>query len=189
MHIIYRQTDQDLISAINELSQGSISDATKTIVQSLSRPLPNTGKDFKILKHLGLKIGVKVILQTNLSDDLVNGKMGIVHSIEGELLHIMFKVNGKYIICPIRKFTFTTYDPVSKSIISKRVQFSLKPAYGLTIHKSQGMSLNHVLVNCQNCSIPGQIGVAVGRATSIDGLQIVNCKSSHVCEYEQSVYA
>ena len=42
LHIIYRQTDQDLISAINEPSQGSISDATKAIVQSLSRPLPNT---------------------------------------------------------------------------------------------------------------------------------------------------
>lgn len=33
-------------------------------------------------KHLGLKVGVKVILLTNLSDDIVNGKMGIVHSIE-----------------------------------------------------------------------------------------------------------
>ena len=46
-------------------------------------------------KHLGLKIGVNIILLTNLSDDLVNGKMGIVHGIEGNLLHIMFKVNGK----------------------------------------------------------------------------------------------
>lgn len=40
LHIIYRQTDQDLISAINEPSQGSISDATKAIVQSLSRSYP-----------------------------------------------------------------------------------------------------------------------------------------------------
>ena len=33
LHIIYRQSDQDLKSAINELSQGSISDATKAIIQ------------------------------------------------------------------------------------------------------------------------------------------------------------
>ena len=65
----------------------------------------------------------------------------------------------------------------------------MKPADGFTIHKSQGMSLNHVVVNCQNCSIHEQIGVAVGRATSVDGLQIVNFKSSNVCEHEQSVYA
>ena len=69
------------------------------------------------------------------------------------------------------------------------MQFPLKRAYGLTIHKSQGMSLNQIVVNCQNCSVPGQIGVAVGKATSVDGLQIVNFKSSNVCEHEQSVYA
>ena len=51
------------------------------------------------------------------------------------------------------------------------------------------MSLNHVVVNYQNCSIPGQVEVALGRATSVDGLQIVNLKSSNVCEHEQSVNA
>ena len=65
----------------------------------------------------------------------------------------------------------------------------MKPAYGLTIHKSQGMSLNHFVVICQIRGIPGQIGVAVGRATSVYGLQIVKFKSSIVCEHEQGVYA
>ena len=32
LHILYRQTDPDLISAINEISQGNIPDATKAIV-------------------------------------------------------------------------------------------------------------------------------------------------------------
>lgn len=79
----------------------------------------NAGDNYNLskmlgLKHLVFKIGVKIILLTNLSDDLINGKMGIVHSIEGDL-HDSYHINGKGIICPIRKFTFTTYDPVSKS--------------------------------------------------------------------------
>lgn len=62
--------------------------------------------------------------------------------------------------------------------IAKRVQLPLKVAYAMTIHKSQGMSLEGVVVNCDNCSRPGQIGVAVGRAKSIDGLRVRNFKSS-----------
>ena len=134
-------------------------------------------------------LGRKLTVLTNLSDDLVNGKIGIVHSIKDDLLHIMVKVKGKVIICPIRKFKFTTYDPVSESIISKRVQFPLKPAYELTIHKSQGMSLNQVVGNWQNCSIPGQVEVAVGRAALVDGRQIFKFKSANVCEHEHRVYA
>ncbi|XP_062614065.1 uncharacterized protein LOC134275790 [Saccostrea cucullata] len=233
LHTVYRQTEQDLISAVNELAQGSVSDATKAIILSLNRPLPaqidvqdivylfcrNVDADihnYKVItdipgdlvtftsedtgdnhylskmlasKHLGVKVGVKVILLTNLSDDLVNGKMGIVQRIEGDLIYATFTINGKDSIYPIRKFTFTTYDPVTRSILSKRVQFPLKPSYGLTIHKSQGMSLKYVVVDCQNCFIPGQIGVAVGRATSVEGLKILNFKSSHVIQHHQSVYA
>ena len=44
----------------------------------------------------------KLTALTNLSDDLVNGKMDIVHNIKGDLLHIMFKVKGRGIICSIR---------------------------------------------------------------------------------------
>ncbi|XP_062576632.1 uncharacterized protein LOC134238525 [Saccostrea cucullata] len=40
LHTVYRQTEQDLISAANELAQGSVSDATKAIILSLNRPLP-----------------------------------------------------------------------------------------------------------------------------------------------------
>ncbi|KAJ8301608.1 hypothetical protein KUTeg_020595 [Tegillarca granosa] len=41
-----------------------------------------------------------------------------------------------------------------------------------------GMSFKSVVVNCQNCFQPGQIGVAVGRAETIAGLKIVNFKKS-----------
>ena len=41
----------------------------------------------------------------------------------------------------------------------------------ITIHKSQGMSLNSVTGNCQNCYQPGQLGVAIGRAISVKGRQ------------------
>lgn len=70
--------------------------------------------------------------------------------------------------------TFTTYDPVDKIVLVTRIQIPIKVAYAFTIHKSQGMTLKNVIVNCQSCFQPGQLGVAVGRAVSVAGLKIVN---------------
>jgi ATP-dependent exoDNAse (exonuclease V) alpha subunit len=62
------------------------------------------------------------------------------------------------------------YDPVSKRVLAERLQYPLKPYYAMTIHKSQGITLELMVVNCSNAYIPGQIGVALGRVTSKKGL-------------------
>lgn len=56
--------------------------------------------------HLGLKIGMKVILLTNLSNDLVNGT---VNKIEDDAIHVLFHINEKEIICPIKKILFNYF--------------------------------------------------------------------------------
>lgn len=50
----------------------------------------------------------------------------------------------------------------------------------MPIHKAQGMSLNNVVVNCQDCIQPGQIVVVIGLAVTVEGLQVVNFKKSMV---------
>lgn len=59
-------------------------------------------------------------------------------------------------------------------MLATRIQIPIKVAYALTIHKSQGMTLKNVIVNCQYCFQPGQLGVAFGRPVSVAGLKIVN---------------
>lgn len=59
-------------------------------------------------------------------------------------------------------------------MLATRIQIPIKVAYALTIHKSQGMTLKNVSVNCQSCFQPRQLGVAFGRAVSVAGLKIVN---------------
>lgn len=117
------------------------------------------------------------------------GKIGTVNKIEDDTIHVLFHVNEMEIICPLKKFSFTTYVPVTKTVIAKREQFPIKPAYALTIHKSQGMSLKYVVIECQHWNIPGQLDVAAGRATATEGLQVLNFKPSYVCLHPQSVYS
>lgn len=112
------------------------------------------------------------MLLVNLTNELVNGKIGKVFEIENDNIYVEFKVGEVRKTVQIVRQLFTKYDPVDNIYLAKRLQFPLKLAYAITIHKSQGMSLDAVVVDCSNAGFPGQIGVAVGRAKCSDGLVI-----------------
>ena len=58
-----------------------------------------------------------------------------------------------------------------------RSQIPLRLAWALTIHKVQGMSLQLVRVHLNGCFAPGQAYVALSRARSRQGLQIVGFRA------------
>ena len=117
-----------------------------------------------------MKVGCPVILIKNISDFILNGIRGTVTNVYEKSVAVNFEVGKKVIAARINPETFSTFDPVDKTIIAKRTQLPLKLAYALTIHKSQGMSLENVTVNCQHRIQAGQLGVAVGRAISVKEL-------------------
>lgn len=114
-------------------------------------------------KVLSLKVGAPVILLSNLSAFLVNGRRGMVHKLEEDGPTVNF--GGRLV--KMEKFHFTEGS-------AKRIQYPLKLAYAVTIHRAQGQTLENVVVDCTDLFAPGQLGVAVGRATKLGGLQVLN---------------
>ena len=55
------------------------------------------------------------------------------------------------------------------------------------MHKSQGMSLRFVEVNCKKATFPGQVGVAVGRAQTSKGLRVINYRPALCKEHPKYV--
>ena len=56
-----------------------------------------------------------------------------------------------------------------------RSQFPITTAYAITIHKSQGLTLSHVLTDIGNTIFTcGQAYVALSRVKSIEGLHLIN---------------
>lgn len=113
---------------------------------------------FVAQKNLGLKINCPVMLIRNLSDTLVNGLRGVVKKLDTDSIEVKFLINEKPVFVSISREIFTKFDPVEKIVIAKRVQFPLKACYGITIHKSQGMTLPELVVDCEKSVQPGQLG-------------------------------
>lgn len=66
-----------------------------------------------------------------------------------------------------------------------RKQFPICLSYGITIHKSQGMSLKNAVVEAGSSVFSrGQIYVALSRVTTFNGLHLVNYDSSSVIANE-----
>ena len=74
------------------------------------------------------------------------------------------------------KMTKSTFEICSEGghVLATRSQYPLKLAFALTIHRAQGQTLPQLVVDCYGFFKAGQMGVAVGRATCKDGLQVLN---------------
>jgi len=85
--------------------------------------------------------------------------------------------NGMTKLCPPTDFTI---DNVNGRIHASRTQVPLILAWALSIHKSQGQTLQRVRVNLGKIFAKGQAYVALSRATTMDTLQVLNFDAARV---------
>ena len=176
LNIVYRQDEVALINAIQETARGCVSKDTETFlrelgstpknltnpvrlfatnfekeqcnaiqIQQLGQPITiyagqDTGsekylKKITAPKQLACVIGCPVVVLMNINSQIVNGLRGVIlhHNDIGKAHEF-------------KKELFTVYSPKRKDNRATRLQFPLALAYGLTIHKSQGMTLDEVEV-------------------------------------------
>lgn len=118
------------------------------------------------------------MLVVKISDALVNGLRGTVVALGKDCVTVHFSSLTQ--IVRLERHMFIKVDPESKTSLAKRYQFPLILSFGITIHKAQGLTLDSVIIDCEDACIPGQVGVALGRAKSVENLQVKNFKSSLV---------
>ena len=117
---------------------------------------------------LPLKIGAQVMLTKNMADfSLVNGSRGIVTDFAEKGAPIVRFANG--VVMQMERA-----ETEQKFMSSKctRSQYPLKLAWAITIHKSQGATLERVEVQVSGAFAAGQTYVALSRCTKLDGLWI-----------------
>lgn len=128
-------------------------------------------------KSISLKIGVRVMLLINYDFEkgLINGSCGEVKEINEDYILVYFD-NGQ--CAKITRHDFEFYN--NEKLIALRKQFPLRLAYGITIHKSQGMSLDKLVVDCSRIFEKGQAYVALSRIKTLNGLYLHNFNPAKV---------
>jgi len=143
-------------------------------------------KSCKAPSALELKEGCRVMLLKNL-----NFNKGLINGACGTLLELKKDKNEEYILVRfdneveevIAKHTFEAYR--DGDVVVSREQYPLRLAYGITIHKSQGMTLDKLIVDCNRIFECGQVYVALSRIKSLDGLYLKSFNPQKVWANEE----
>jgi len=133
-------------------------------------------KYFMSPKYLKIKPFSRVMIVQNIDQDrgIVNGSQGTFlefksssSMIENDIMSIQLD-NG--VLCDVPKMLF--YQQHGDEVFT-RIQYPVILAYGLTIHKCQGLTLNNVIINVgKDIFEAGQAYVALSRCRNLNSLYL-----------------
>lgn len=123
--------------------------------------------------RLLLKVGAQVMLLKNLDPlcGLANGTIGTVTGFNKDSQNPEVKfVNGMTVCLDRAKWDIKD----GGTVLAARHQIPLRLAWAITVHKSQGMTLDKIDVHLERAFEDGQAYVALSRARTLGGLFIRN---------------
>jgi len=124
--------------------------------------------DSRIEPVLMLKIGAPVLFTRN-AWNYYNGERGRITGIEGETVWVK-KSDGTSVKVERVATTKKRWSEKNKQMVEEDLitlsQFPLTPAFAITIHKSQGMSLADYVIETNEIFAPSQFYVALSRSIS-----------------------
>ncbi len=126
-------------------------------------------------ENLILKIGAKVMfVKNNYEKGYLNGSLGNVIKFNNENIPIVRLLNGYEITAEHEEWRIE--DEKGKLLVSY-TQIPLRLAWAITVHKSQGMTLDSATMDLSKTFEKGQGYVALSRVKSLSGLNLTGYNS------------
>lgn len=130
---------------------------------------------------LELKPGAKVMFLRNDTEAsrFYNGKTGVVNKIEGDRIVVCCE-GDEYIEVEHAVWENIGYSAnpetkqVEENILGRFIQYPLRLAWAITIHKSQGLTFDKAVIDAGQAFAPGQVYVALSRCRSLEGIVLLS---------------
>ena len=152
-------------------------------------------KLYPAASELSLKEGARVMFIRNDSEGrFYNGKLGTIRSIGTDSITVTDD-DGSDILLERVEWENLQYalnettGEIVQEVKGVFRQFPLRPAWAITIHKSQGLTFDHVVVDAGAAFAYGQVYVALSRCRSLEGISLTNPISAHLLLSDAEVSA
>ncbi|MDO9485384.1 MAG: AAA family ATPase [Actinomycetota bacterium] len=187
-------TTNAMAAAVNDRKLNALATPMLTHAATSWGEVEDTDKSVPDVLHY--KVGAQVMLVSNdQGDRWVNGSMGVISNSEvqgGETTVTVELLDGGKVevgphqwdvIRPVVADGKLAYD-----VVGSFRQLPFKPAWAVTIHKSQGKTLERAVVSLgRGTFADGQLYVALSRCTSLPGLVLKSEVKRHHVKVEREV--
>ena len=162
---------------INDEELGKLPGDTFTFIAETEGKFPEAS--FPTDMELTLKQGAQVMFVKNDSSGghrYFNGMLGEVTELSDDGIEVRCRDNGETIRLQKEEWTNARYEldkdskEIREEIDGVFRQYPLKPAWAITVHKSQGLTFDRALIDVSGSFTHGQTYVALSRCRTLEGL-------------------
>ncbi|WP_027387871.1 helix-turn-helix domain-containing protein [Chryseobacterium gregarium] len=129
-------------------------------------------------QFLDLKIGAQIMfIRNDISGEkrYFNGKLGEISALDENEIKVILDGSEKEItvkreVWEQKKYFLDTDKNIKEEVLGSFEQFPIKLAWAVTIHKSQGLTFDRVIIDAGKSFTAGQVYVALSRCRTLEGI-------------------
>ena len=173
-------TTNSVASRINESELNKINQPVFTYSAIIENDFPTSNASLPVELDLHLKKGARVMFVKNDKGRMwVNGTLGTIHTLKKDSIDVKIEENGRteIVSVPREKWENIKYEldsdtgELKQKVLGTLIQYPLRLAWAITIHKSQGMTFDKVNIDFSKSPFAhGQTYVALSRCRTIGGI-------------------
>lgn len=155
-------------------------------------------------QFLELKVGAQVMfIRNDITGEkkYFNGKLGEISALDDNEIKVALdgserEITVKREVWEQKKYFLDTEKNIKEEVLGSFEQFPIKLAWAVTIHKSQGLTFDNVIIDAGKSFTAGQVYVALSRCRTLEGIVLkskitpeVIFKDNRILQFQGSTLA
>ncbi|MDQ0067743.1 helix-turn-helix domain-containing protein [Chryseobacterium lathyri] len=155
-------------------------------------------------QFLELKVGAQVMfIRNDITGEkkYFNGKLGEISALDDNEIKVVLngserEITVKREVWEQKKYFLDTEKNIKEEVLGSFEQFPIKLAWAVTIHKSQGLTFDNVIIDAGKSFTAGQVYVALSRCRTLEGIVLkskitpeVIFKDNRILQFQGDTFA